>query len=127
MKTILMIDDNLHFCTALGKIIGSRMPGIAIDRASDGTQGLEKVAALLPNLVFIDIHLPGENGLKLVHSIKAINPATIVIAFTSYDLPEYRSAMGECGVDHLVPKDAWTGEEMLDLVESILSAGDHSV
>jgi two-component system, response regulator YesN len=124
MKEILMIDSNLHFCEALERIINSRLPGVAITKASNGTEGLEKVASHLPHLVFIDIHMPGENGPGLVRSIKAINPDTIVIAFTSYDLPEYRSAMGQCGVDHLVPKDAWTGEEMLALVESIMSVGD---
>ena len=120
MKTILMIDDNIHFCQALEKIIKGKLPGVAIEGAADGMGGLEKVKRLLPHLVFIDIHLPGESGLELVRKIKAVNPDTIIVAFTSYDLPEYRSAMGQSGVDHLVPKDAWTGEEMLALVESII-------
>lgn len=120
MKTILIIDDNLYFCEAFVKIIYSRLPGVSIECASDGMEGLGKVRRILPHLVFVDIHLPGESGLDLVRRIKAINPDTIVVAFTSYDLPEYRSAMDQSGVDHLVPKDSWTGEEMLALVESII-------
>jgi hypothetical protein len=43
---------------------------------------------------------------------------------TSYDLPEYQAAAKKSGVEHLVPKDEWTGEDMIDLVRSILSDPD---
>ena len=120
MKTVLIIDNNFHFCEALVEIIDSRLPGVSIECASDGVDGLGKVRRILPHLVFVDLQLPGESGIELVRKIKTINPDIIVVAFTSYDLPEYRSAMEMSGADHLVPKDAWTGEEMLALIESII-------
>ena len=88
MKTILIIDDNFHFCEALVEMIDSRLLDVSIERASDGPEGLEKVKGLSPHLVFVDIHLPGESGLELVCKIKAIDPDIIIAAFTSYDLPE---------------------------------------
>ena len=67
------------------------------------------------------MHLPSQNGLDLARQIKSDHPEIIIVILTSYDLPEYQVAAKESGVDHLVPKDAWTGEDMLDLVQSILT------
>ena len=115
-----MIDDNVPFREALAKIIDCRWPLVTIQGASDSIDGLARLKSFLPDLVFVDIHLPGESGLDLSRKIKYVSPDTIIIAFTSYDLPEYRNAMQESGIDHFIPKDAWTGEEMLTLVASVL-------
>ena len=40
---------------------------------------------------------------------------------TSYDLPEYKAAAEKSGVEHMVPKDEWTGEDMVALVHTILT------
>jgi hypothetical protein len=44
-----------------------------------------------------------------------------IALLTSYDLPEYHAAAKESGIEHLVPKDEWTGEDMVALVQSIVS------
>ena len=49
----------------------------------------------------------------------------IVVILTSYDIPEYQKAASESGIEHLVPKDDWTGEDMIDLVQTILA--DHDI
>ena len=70
-------------------------------------------------MVFFDIHLAGIKALDLVRKIKGISREIVMVGFTSYDLPEYHMAMRESGVDHFIPKDTWTGEELVALVESI--------
>ncbi|MBE9544720.1 MAG: response regulator transcription factor, partial [Proteobacteria bacterium] len=74
-----------------------------------------------PNLIFLEIHLPAESGLDLAGRIKADHPDAIIVILTSYDLPEYKIAAENMGVEHMVPKDDWTGEDMIALVQSILS------
>ncbi len=73
-----------------------------------------------PDLIFMDIKLPGESGLELTKQIKDEFPETIVIVLTNYDLPEYRVAAYESGADHFLGKGLSTAEEILGLVDSVL-------
>jgi len=74
-----------------------------------------------PNLIFLEMHLPSESGLDLARHIKIDHPDIIIVILTSYDLPEYQAAAKQSGVEHLVPKDDWTGEDMIALVQTILT------
>jgi two-component system response regulator YesN len=121
MFKILIVDPNDPFRRSLKQVLVNRFPIVDIQEAPDGTQCLELVQSFSPNLIFIDIHLPSESGLDLARQIKIDYPDIIIVILTSYDLPEYQAAAEESGIEHLVPKDAWTGEDMIALVHSILA------
>ena len=120
MFKILIVDPNDPFRQSLKKVLMNRFPFIDIQEASDGTEGMDKVNTYDPNLIFLEIHLPAQSGLDLARRIKSDHPKIIIVILTSYDLPEYKTAAKETGVEHLVPKDDWTGEDMIALVHSIL-------
>jgi DNA-binding NarL/FixJ family response regulator len=119
MFRILIIDPNTPFRESLRKIINGRFPTIEIQEAAAGAEGLAKLNTFAPLLIFIDIYLPDKNGLDLARKIKASHPEIIVAIFARYDSPEYQAAANDSGVEHLIPKDDWTGEDILALVESI--------
>ena len=127
MFRILIIDPNTPFRESLRKIINGRFPTIEIQEAADGAEGLATLNTFTPLLIFIDIYLPDKNGLDLAKKIKASYPEIIVAIFASYDSPEYRAAANDSGVEHLIPKDDWTGEDILALVESIFLDADISL
>ena len=119
MFKILIIDPNTPFRESLRKIINDRFPTIEIQEATAGADGLAKLTTFTPLLIFIDIYLPDKNGLDLARKIKVSHPEIIVAIFARYDSPEYQAAANDSGVEHLIPKDDWTGEDILALVESI--------
>ena len=121
MFKILIIDPNYPFRQSLKKVLMNRFPFLDIQEASDGTEGLDMVDSFDPNLIFLEIHLPAKSGLDLARMIKSDHPDIIIVILTSYDLPEYQTAAEESGVEHLVPKDEWTGVDMIHLVQLILS------
>lgn len=121
MFKILIVDPNDPFRRSLKKVLVSRFPFADIQEASDGNGGMELVQGFNPNLIFLEIHLPSQSGLDLARQIKTAHPEIIVVILTSYDLPEYKAAAVQSGVEHLVPKDEWTGEDMIALVHSILA------
>ena len=121
MFKILIIDPNVPFRRSLKKVLINRFPFIDIQEASDGNEGMDKVETFDPNLIFLEIHLPAQSGLDLARRIKSNHPDIVIVILTSYDLPEYQTAAQESGVEHLVPKDEWTGVDMIDLVQLILS------
>ena len=121
MFRILIVDPNDPFRHSLKKVLVNRFPSVDIREASDGSQGLEMVQNFSPNLIFLDIHLPSESGLDLARQIKIDCPEIIIVILTSYNIPEYQAAAERSGVEHLVPKDDWTGEDMIALVHTILA------
>jgi CheY-like chemotaxis protein len=130
MFRILIVDPNDPFRRSLRQVLVNRFPFVDIQEAPDGPQCLELVQSFIPNLIFLEVHLPSESGLDLARQIKTGHPDIIIVILTSYDLPEYQAAAKESGVEHLVPKDAWTGEDMMALVHSILTDindGDQSL
>jgi len=117
----IIVDPNDPFRRSLKKILINRLPFVDIQEAADAAEGLEMVQGFAPNLIFLEIHLPSASGLDLARQIKSAYPDIIIVILTSYDILEYQKAAEESGIEHLVPKDAWTGAEMIELVHSILS------
>jgi len=116
----LLVEDNAAFRQTLFDILSAQFPSIVIEEAADGKEAFQKIDSVLPNLIFMDIKLPGENGLQLTQKIKAIHPEVTIIMLTSYDLPEYREAAYQYGANYFIVKGSSTNEEILAMVRSIL-------
>ena len=81
----------------------------------------KRIDTFPPDLVFVDINLPGESGLELARKIKVRHPDIQILILTSYDIPEYREAASRYGANSFLAKGTTTKEEILTLVRSILS------
>jgi DNA-binding NarL/FixJ family response regulator len=120
MSRTLIVEDNVTFRQSLKELLGTRFPSMAVEEAGDGEEALRKIDALVPDIIFMDIKLPGENGLQVTRKVKTKYPEITVIVLTYYDLPEHRDAALQCGASHFLPKGTST-EEVVGLVQSILS------
>jgi DNA-binding NarL/FixJ family response regulator len=118
----LIVEDSAIFRKLLKETLHSRYPSMEIFEARDGEEAMQKINSDLPDLIFMDIKLPGENGLELTAKIKAKYPDVIVIILTSYDTPEYREAAVQAKANYFLAKGSSSKEGILKLVESI-SAG----
>ena len=115
IERILIVEDNAFFLQFLKETLHSRFPSTEIIEASNGEEALQKIKTLPPDAIFMDLRLPGENGLELTKKIKAQYPDIIVVILTNYDLPEYREAAYQCRADHFLPKDSF-----LKMIDSFL-------
>ena len=113
MFKILIVEDNITFRQSLKVVLGSEFPRTIVEEAGDGEEALNKVESFEPNLIFMDIKLPGENGLELTKKIKGRHFGITVVILTSYDLPEYRHAAETYGADYFVSKGSSSREEIL--------------
>jgi len=116
---VLIVEDSTLFRQLFREMLQGHFPLIDIYEAIDGEEALRKIDNLSPNLIFMDIKLPGENGLELTKRVKARYPNMIVIILTGYDLPEYREVSSQYA-DYFFSKDSSTTENIFALVESIL-------
>jgi DNA-binding NarL/FixJ family response regulator len=125
MAKILIVEDNTFFRRLLKETLLSQYPKMDISEAPNAEEALEEVNALSPDLIFVDIRLPGQSGLEFTRKIKRTHPDIPIIILTSYDLPEYREAAKEYQADHFLSKGTTTMESILALVKSILSRPNH--
>ena len=116
---VMLVEDDDGFRRTLAGLLMSRFPSILLGEASDGAEAMEKVESFLPQLIFMDIKLPGQSGLEVTRRIKALHPEVNVIMLTSYDFPEYREAARASGAYDFLSKGSSTAEEIQELVEGL--------
>jgi len=119
MRRILIVEDNAFFLQFLKEAMHLRFPSIDILEAANGEEAMQKIKTLSPEAIFMDVRLPGENGLELTKKIKAQYPDIVVVILTNYDLPEYREAAYRSRADHFLSKDSF-----LNMINSILANQD---
>ena len=123
---VLLVEDNESFRRDLAGVLKSKFPTLLLDEASNGIEAMEKVESFIPNLVFMDIKLPGQNGLEITRRIKAVHPDIHVVFLTSCDYPEYREAARQCGAHGFLIKGSTTSEQIQDGVEELWTKGKAS-
>ena len=122
MFNTLIVEDNADFRQILLNLLHYQFPSMVLDEADSVEVALEKIKRRLPNLVFLDIRLPGENGLELTRKLKCSYPETIIVILTSYDLPEYREVASQYGANYFLSKGGTsTADEILKVVQAIVS------
>ena len=117
----LIVEDNASFRQYFKENLQIRFPSMVIEEVGDGNEVLLKVEVLSPALIFMDIRLPGENGLQLTKKIKKNHSDIKIVILTSYDLPEYREAAFQYGANSFMTKDSLNWGEIDTLIKSISS------
>jgi len=120
MFRTMLVEDSSLFRQLLKHNLQDQFPSMDIIEAADGVEALQKIDGHPPNLIFMDISLPGENGLELTRRMKADYPDVIIIILTSHDSPEYREAAIRCKADYFFSKGALLNDGISTLLKSIL-------
>jgi DNA-binding NarL/FixJ family response regulator len=103
-KRILLVDDNPSFRRSVEVFLSDRKDVEIVGHANNGLRALEQTQALHPDVILMDLKMPGLNGLMTTKKIKASqNPPTVAIV-TLYDNEEYRRAAREVGADAYIVK-----------------------
>ncbi len=120
MSSVLIVENNDFFRRSFKEILKMYVPSLSVDESVDGSDALTKINQSLPDVVFMDIHLPVKNGLELTREIKGVHPNLVVSIFTGCDVLEYRELAKEYGADHFLIKDAITGAEIAAMVKAVI-------
>jgi len=126
MFKTLLVEDNADFRQALSDILLSYFPLMGVEEAGDGEEALGKVEDQRPDLIFMDIQLPGENGLEVTRQIKHVYADIVIVILTSYGLPEYRQQAFRNGADCFLSKgDDSCMKDVLARVEGAMARKPH--
>jgi DNA-binding NarL/FixJ family response regulator len=105
MFNTLLVEDDVSYRQALSDVLLLHFPLIGVDEAGDGREALSKVEYRRPDLIFMDIQLPGENGLDVTKEIKRVYSDIVIVILTSNDLPKYRQQAYRNGADYFLSKE----------------------
>jgi DNA-binding NarL/FixJ family response regulator len=75
-----------------------------VGHAGNAADTLRLVKELNPDVIILDIKLPGNNGIDILRILKSEKLVPIVIIFTNYPYPEYRQLCSELGADYFFDK-----------------------
>jgi len=115
---ILLVDDSTEFLNVAERFL-SAVPELKIvGRSDSGEEGIAMASELQPDLVLMDIAMPGMNGLEATRKIKEQPNPPLVVVLTLYDNPEYRSVAEEIHADGFVSKSEF-GTRLLPLIQEL--------
>jgi DNA-binding NarL/FixJ family response regulator len=120
INRFLIIEDNQDFREALVHAILSEFRFLEIEEAANGLEAFDKLSKLMPEIIFADMTLPGENGLELIRKIKRNYPGAIIVSMAYEYSPEYEKAAEKCGADYHISKSDLDLSKMYELLNSIL-------
>ena len=81
----LVIDDEADARARLIRLVGAHPEVVVIGEAQDGLEAIEKIEGFRPDLLFLDIEMPGLNGFEVLRSIPSAIEIPLVIFTTGYD------------------------------------------
>ena len=116
----LIVEDNASYREIMKDTLKALFPSMVIQEASEGNEAIQKVAVFQPQLIFMDIRLPDENGLDLTERIKTSHPDTKVVILTGFDSVEYREAAIRCRANGYIAKDSLTPGQLETLIKSLV-------
>jgi DNA-binding NarL/FixJ family response regulator len=102
--TILIVDDDPPFRTLVRRIVEQHADLRLAGEAADGREAIQRTHELRPDLVLLDLVLPGVNGLEATRQIKIDYPAIKVIIVTVHTEEAYQRAADESGADAFLLK-----------------------
>jgi DNA-binding NarL/FixJ family response regulator len=122
MISILIVDDQAVVRDGLRSMLRIEPDMSVIGEAADGQEAVELASALHPDVILLDVRMPGMDGLTTLPQLKARCPRSSVIMVTLYDDPDYLVAAVSAGAAGYVLKDA-TREELVRAVRITADGG----
>jgi DNA-binding NarL/FixJ family response regulator len=119
---VLVADDHAVVRQGICVLL-AQYPGISvIGQVSTGAQTIEQVSQLQPDVVLMDISMPGMDGLEATREIKARWPKTRVVVLTQHENEEYVFPLLKAGASGYVLKKAG-GDELVEAIRVVSGGG----
>jgi len=101
-EMVVVIDDDYAMRLSCGKIL-TKM-GLRSQTFEDGARGLEGVASAKPDMVMVDLKMPGISGMEVITRVHEIDPQIVIVVITGYATIDTAVQAMKCGAYDFLPK-----------------------
>jgi len=121
---ILLADDHVTVRQGLKMLIDSQDDMTVVSEASDGAAAVEQARTLRPDVVVMDISMPGMNGLVATRTLKQIQPDSVIVILTRHGDDAYLQELLRAGADGYVLKQS-AASQLLQAIRATAVRGQY--
>jgi two-component system response regulator NreC len=118
--TIMIVEDHDALRDSLKSWIGSVFQSCSILLAKNGEEAVDKSSVQQPDIVLMDVMLPGINGIEAARRIKEAAPKAQVVILSIYEDSAYQADAATAGVSAYIPKREM-GTSLIPMITKLLS------
>lgn len=118
-KQVLIVDDHPMMREGLAQLINREKDLAVAGEADSAARAVEQTAQLKPDLVIVDITLPGRSGLDLIRDLHAVHPAALVLVVSMHEESLYAERVLRAGGRGYVMKQAG-GKKLMEAIRQVL-------
>jgi len=118
--TVLLVDDHLMIRQGCRRILEQRKDVTVVGEATSGEEGLQKIEELKPQVVLMDLNLPGIGGIDVTRRLKIERPMTKVIVLSVHTDEAYVYRALEAGAAAYIVKQGGA-QELEDALNAVIS------
>jgi DNA-binding NarL/FixJ family response regulator len=119
---VLIVDDLVPFRTVARAVIAASDGFVAVGEARSGEEAVLAAGLLRPDLVLMDVNLPGIDGLEATRRIRSQSRAPVVLLLSTWDGDDGYGAR-QCGAADYIPKSRFGPESLAVAWRSALDGG----
>ena len=124
--TILIVEDHEGLRSSLRQWLSTAFQNHEIRDAGTGETAVQLCGEMTPELIVMDIKLPGINGLLATKQIKAMLPEAKVVMLTVYDIPSFKAEAAEAGASAFISKNN-VYKELIPTIQRLISESGKNV
>lgn len=118
---VLVADDNEAFGATLGRFVAVHQDMLVVGRASDGNEALSMTESLAPDVVLMDLFMPGLDGFEATRILAHTHPDVSVVALTAQRSADSERRSLEAGARAFVPK-VEADVRLIELIRTLASS-----
>ena len=119
---ILLVDDHTLIRRGLAALLAGEEGFRVVGEAADGLAAIDVARQTRPDIIIMEIRLPGGNGLELAKKVKRLYPQIRLVINTDSDSPEYNNKASHIGADYFRSKKLNTTNDLVSVVVALYSA-----
>jgi DNA-binding NarL/FixJ family response regulator len=104
---VLVVDDQALFRRVMSAVVAETEGFVLVGSAASGEESIVTAGRLRPDLILMDVNLPGIDGMEATRRLRADSMATAVVLLSTYDEDDWDGQAQECGALAYIAKSAF--------------------
>ncbi len=121
---VLIVDDQAAFRSAARDVVAATVGFEVVGEAASGEESVAAARRLHPDLVLMDIRLPGVDGLEASRQIRSERDEVTVFLLSTYDEEQFASRIGMSRAAAFIPKSAFSSDSLMTTWGAVIGHRD---